>query len=432
VISRSRAAWIGTVVVLCATVVAYGFVEGNRFNRRQIKIRLGAGPLVGRYEIRFGWGTLPVVVLAAAVVVYGPRVASRARRRWLELSTAAATTAFTALLAAIDGPTRVIEPITHPTEYWQVLDRAPSIGTFVSTYTDQLKGYSVHIRGHPPGYTVLLLAGRALGITSPWVVAAVSWMAAGLAAAMVVLTVRHVAGLDQARRLAPLLVVAPYAVWAGTSADAVYMGLAAAGVACVAVAGHAEALTDVRRWWWAAAGGGLLGIVLFGTYGAVMMAPIGLAVVVASRYWQLLVAALAAVALVVAVWAAAGFWWLDGARATQEEYWLGTAQFREPWRFAVFNVAALLVALGPVVALGFGFVRRSPWMWLVGGALLAVAAANASQYSKGEVERIWLLFMPWLTVAALGVLRRTWICTAAVATQAATAIVIQTLLVSKW
>lgn len=431
-ISRSRVASISAVVVLCATVVTYGFVEGNRFSRRQIKIRLGAGPLVGRHEIRFGLGTLPVLLFAAAVVLYGPRVAARARRRWLELSTAAATTAFTALLAAVDSPKRVIEPVTHPTEYWQVLDSAPSIGTFVSTYVDELKGYSVHIRGHPPGYTVLLLAGRALGITSPWFAAAVSWVGAGLAAAMVVLTVRHMAGIDHARRLAPLLVVAPYAVWAGTSADAVYMGLAAAGVACLAVAGHAEALTGAQRWWWAASGGGLLGMVLFGTYGAVMMAPVGLAVVVASRRWRLLVAALAAVAVVVAGWAAAGFWWLEGARATQEEYWLGTAQFREPWRFAVFNLAALLVALGPVVALSFGFLRRSPWVWLVGGALLAVAAANASQYSKGEVERIWLLFMPWLTVAALGVLRRGWVATASAATQAATAIVIQTLLVSKW
>lgn len=431
-IGRARAAWITTVVLLCVAVVTYGFVEGNRFSRRQIKIRLGAGPLVGRYEIRFGWGTVPVLLLAAALVAYGPRLAARARRRWLELGTAVATTSFTALLAAIDGPKQVIDPVTHPTEYWQVVDRAPTVGTFISTYVDELKGYSVHIRGHPPGYTALLIAGRAVGITSPWVVAAVSWAAAGLAAAMVVLTVRHMAGLEAARRLAPLLVVAPYAVWAGTSADAVYAGVAAAGVACIAVAGHAEAITEGHRWWWAAAGGLVLGMTLFGTYGAVMLAPVALAVVVASRRWQLLVPLLLAVAAVAAGWALAGFWWLEGARATQEEYWLGTAQFREPWRFAVFNIAALLVALGPVVALSFGFVRRAPWMWLVGGALVAVVASNSSQYSKGEVERIWLLFMPWLTVATLGLLRRAWISTASIATQAATAIVIQAVLVSKW
>jgi hypothetical protein len=35
--------------------------------------------------------------------------------------------------------------------------------------------------------------------------------------------------------------------------------------------------------------------------------------------------------------------------------------------------------------------------------LLCITVAEVSQYSKGEVERIWLLFMPWLvpSVAAL-------------------------------
>ncbi len=38
-------------------------------------------------------------------------------------------------------------------------------------------------------------------------------------------------------------------------------------------------------------------------------------------------------------------------------------------------------------------------MWLiVGSVLVAIVAANLTGLSKGEVERIWLPFVPWLLV----------------------------------
>ena len=36
---------------------------------------------------------------------------------------------------------------------------------------------------------------------------------------------------------------------------------------------------------------------------------------------------------------------------------------------------------------------------LAGAAILVVAAADASGMSKAEVERIWLPFVPWLTLS---------------------------------
>ena len=429
--TKKRLAWMAAVIAFAAVIVTFGFVEGNRFSRRQIKIRLGAGPLVGRYEIRFGWRTLPVVLFAALVVWLGPRLARQIRARLLPVATGAATAVFTALLAATDRSKQLLEPVVHPTEYWQILKTAPPLGTFVRTYLDELKGYSVHLRGHPPGYPSLLIIGRSMGITSPWVVAAMSWIAAGVGAAMVIVAVGRVAGTPAARSLAPALVVAPYAVWAGTSADAVYMAVGASGVAAMAIA-TTGSMSERRRWLWAALSGVLFGLLLFGTYGAVMMTPLAMALVIAQRRWSLLVPALVSVAGIVAGFALAGFWWLDGAHATRVEYWLGTAQFREPWRFAVFNVAALLIALGPAVVVAIGFVRRAPWMWLVGGALAGVVASNASQYSKGEVERIWLIFMPWISVVLLSIVQRRRVLHLVVASQAATAIAIQTVLVSKW
>jgi methylthioxylose transferase len=55
-----------------------------------------------------------------------------------------------------------------------------------------------------------------------------------------------------------------------------------------------------------------------------------------------------------------------------------------------------------------------------------VAVANLSQMSRGEVERIWLPFVPWLALAAPGD-RRGWL-----AAQAGLALLLQAALVSAW
>jgi hypothetical protein len=68
---------------------------------------------------------------------------------------------------------------------------------------------------------------------------------------------------------------------------------------------------------------------------------------------------------------------------------------------------------------------------LVGAAVIAVAIADLSGLSKGEVERIWLPFVPFATlvVVRLASSRRagSWI-----AAQAAVAVALQTLLVWPW
>jgi hypothetical protein len=77
---------------------------------------------------------------------------------------------------------------------------------------------------------------------------------------------------------------------------------------------------------------------------------------------------------------------------------------------------------------------RRVWV-VVGGGLLAVAASHLSQYSRAEVERIWLLFFPWIAVAGGALMVSTSTRARAgiwVGTQAAGAIVLQAALVSKW
>lgn len=59
-------------------------------------------------------------------------------------------------------------------------------------------------------------------------------------------------------------------------------------------------------------------------------------------------------------------------------------------------------------------------------ALAAVAIANLSQLSRGEVERIWLPFAVLIATVAVGD-RRAWL-----AAQAGVAIAAQAVLVSTW
>ena len=71
---------------------------------------------------------------------------------------------------------------------------------------------------------------------------------------------------------------------------------------------------------------------------------------------------------------------------------------------------------------------QATWL-LVGGALLAVAFADLSGLSKGEVERIWLPFAVWIVVAASAHRppARTWL-----ALQVGLAVAVQVLTRTGW
>ena len=61
--------------------------------------------------------------------------------------------------------------------------------------------------------------------------------------------------------------------------------------------------------------------------------------------------------------------------------------------------------LGPAVIAGLTVRPTGRWRLLVVPALAAVAVADLSGLSKGEVERIWLPFMPWITLAVVACCR---------------------------
>ena len=433
------------VALACSAVavVWWSVVRGRAEQRTNTRLNLGAAPLVGRDELdgwvwRFGWslvgaGLLAVLVAAACRSGWWWRV----RQRWVLLATSLGAMLFATLLALSDGADGLRYGAEHNTEYLANLSKAPPAGEFVRTFVDELDRYSVHVRGHPPGFVLLLKFLDAIGLSGVWPVVALSILGTGVTAAAVLVTVRAVAGSEWMRRAAPPMIVAPYGIWMLTSGDAVFTAVGALGVAAVA---QGVSRRRGQAVWWGVAAGALFGVLLFLTYlgGTLLIVP---AVLLVAGLRQRDIGTVAVIlggvssglAMIGGFWLA-GFWWLDGVQATHEQYFLGSAQFR-PWGyFAIGNLAAALIAIGPVTVVGVG-VLRSRRMWLlVGGALVALLVSHLSRYTKGEVERIWLLFYPWIVIAGAALIARSrrWSGAAVVGVQATCAIVVQAALLSKW
>ncbi len=452
-LNMHRARWVSTVLIFATAVslIGWSVVWGRRLQRRSPDIKLGAAPLVGRdpldgWDWRAHWQLLIPIVVACAVIAIAPVVIDRWRLRWVTVATGFAATAFALGLASLDGSDGLFHGATDTTEYYANLAKTPAWRTFLDTFVERLGSYSVHVRGHPPGFTLALKAIAGVGVHGAWPVVALSVIGVATTPIFVLVTVHRLAGGVWLRRSAPFLVLVPYAIWQITSADAFITSVAAACVATLAIA-----LTSPRRIVAVGASfaaGLFLGAALFLTYGVVtfLVLPVAVSVSRWRRWRRLLLVVLTsctAAAAVALTFRGLGFWWFDGLAALKKQYWNGTAKFR-PWTyFTLSNAAVLLIAVGPAALAGIIRLRQRAIWLLVGSVLVAAAASTASQYSKGEVERIWLLFFPWIMLAAAplaaasltdprdsthAALRlRCWL-----AIQATIAILLQASLITKW
>jgi methylthioxylose transferase len=415
-------AWVA-LIVIAAKWGDHVIAVGDR-------LRINAPPLAGDYRTRDGQILLVPIAVAALVVWNGPRL-SRVLRWELLLGVAMASAIVWAIALGLNDGWR---GLTDPLVRLQYIRTVPKVGnpfSFLSTFTDRLPGYNIHTQGHPPGMVLVLwtLDGVGLGGVGANLALVLAGGAASVAAVMV--AVREVAGEAAARAAAPFLVLAPAAIW-WSSGDAFFAGVSAWAITLVVLATGTEGRRSDR---FALAGGLLFGAAAMLSYGLVLLAVLPVVIAIARRRFRPLVVAALGAGLIFLAFLAVGFSWLAGLAATRTQYWAGVASRRPYWYFIVGNLGAFALAVGPVAAVGLARLRdRRVWL-LVGGVLLVIALADLSGMSKGEVERVWLPFVPWVLLATVAIVTtrkqtgwtRLWL-----GSQAAIAIAIQAAVRSPW
>lgn len=416
----------------------------------------GVHPLSATWMPRFGPGTLPSVALGVIAIAWAPRAAERLRWTRLLLVAAAASAAWMIALATVDGWYGLSGVLSKSSEYLPTARGVHDIPAMLREFIDRIPfsaaphNWPIHVAGHPPGallfFVVLVRIGLGGNLAAGFVVVAI----ASTLPVAVVLTLRRLGAGDAARRALPFLVFGPAAIWLAVSADAVFATVAAWGMFLLACAATTDRRPRVIAF--GASAGVLLGYCCFLSYGLPLLALISVAVLHSARRWAALPWAVAGAIAVVLAFAVAGFAWWRAYPVLDDRYWAGAAHLRPGAYWTWADLALLGISAGPVVGAVLAAagrqavreyrVRRSSVrghavgadvrvvVLLMGGAVLAIAFADASQMSRGEVERIWLPFVPWLLIGA-ALLPGRWR-SRALTGQIVFAILVQSLFFARW
>ncbi len=416
------AGWAALIVVCAAW--------GEILLHTGTQLFINAPPLFGGWHPHLTPGVLVALGVAGALGYAGPLAARRLSWRGLLVASVGAAALWPTALALTAGAGSIAAPLNNPHDYLTVVPLIHSPGTFLSTFVDKISAYETHVKGHPPAMALLLWGLSRVGLGGAWPAAVLILSVAATAPAAALVAARAVAGEAPARRAAPFVVLAPAAVWIATSADALYMGVAAWAVALLVLAIVEPGRR--RSMGLGLAGGLLFGLTCFFSFGLLLIGAIPLAVAIKRHRTPPLLWAAAGAAAVFGVFLAAGYWWLDGLAATRIQYYAGVASVRPFSYFAVADLAAFALATGPALALGLARLRdRRLWL-LVGGCAAAIAVADLSGMSKGEVERIWLPFVPWMLLACAALPQGLRAQRNLLAGQVALALTLQIALVTNW
>ncbi|MFH8802302.1 hypothetical protein ACH4F6_22285 [Streptomyces sp. NPDC017936] len=438
-------------VLAAALLVTAAVLVGHRIQHAHHTLRVNWPPLLATWHPHAGPGTPAALLVAAAVAIHGPALAARLPWRALLAAVWGTSTAWVLSLALVDGWQRgVAGRLTTPHEYLRAVDRFPDVPAALHDFAHHIligspDNWPAHVAGHPPAATLTFVLLDRLGLrgggwAGTWCV--VVGATAGVA---VLVALRALAGERLARRAAPFLVLAPAAVWMGTSADAYFAAVAAWAVALLALA------VTGRPAAWAAGSGLLFGLACYLSYGLTLLAFLGAAVLLLRRRRVRerpapLVWLLAGLAVVPTAFTLAGFDWWEAYRLLVTRYHQGAGGVR-PYGYWVWaNLACTVLITGFATAAGLrrtgavlllrpdaGGRRHRPageaaTAVLVTAALLALLVADLSGMSKAETERIWLPFALWLLPACAFLTRpRAWL-----AAQAALALLLNHLLLTGW
>ena len=404
-------------------------------------------PVHATWDPRLGPGTIPALLVGSLAVWQSIGLAERLGWRALLLTTYAAGAAWMFSLALVDGEKGIGRILDTDYEYLRTArmtdDFPAALREWVSKIpTDGLPDYieggnwPVHVAGHPPGALGLFVLLDRVGLGSGLEAGIVVTLIAASTAVAVMVTLRVLGAEVVARRAAPFLVFAPAAIWQAVSGDAAFAAVAAWGIAALAAAAVRRSIA------WAVVAGLLLGFTVMLSYGLPLFGLLALAVLVVARNWRPLPWAVVAALAVVLTFAALGFAWWEALPVLQERYWAGVASNRPASYWMWGNFAALVFSAGPLIGASLTTLGRRARdlhvgpdaarvaTWLVGAAIAMVVAADLSQMSKAEVERIWLPFVPWLLISC-GLLSERWR-RIGILVQVVTALVVQHLLFTGW
>lgn len=433
----SRDLYTATAATLLVVTAA---LVGRAIERRDDTLFVRWPPLLALWHPHIGPGTPAALTVALAVIAYGPVLAVRLPWRSLLLAVWGSGMAWTWSLALIDGWNRgIARRLTTRAEYLQVIDSFGDIPATLRDFTqhiliDSPDNWPAHVAGHPPAATLTFVYLDRIGLGGgAW--AGVWCITVGTTAALAILiTVRLLADEHLARRAAPFLVLAPGAVWMGTSADAYFAAVAAWAVAFLALA-----VTGHRPPWTGLASGLLFGLTLYLSYGLTLFALIAAAVLLLGTHRvRPLPFVLAGFVVVPVLFTALGFYWWEAYDLLVTRYHEGVGGVRPYgyWVWANFACTVLVVGLATAAGLrrtGVALLRRDDKAAvrlgvLVLAALVAMVVADLSGMSKAETERIWLPFALWL-LPACAFLRgaRGWL-----AAQAIVALLVNHLLLTGW
>lgn len=368
---------------------------------REVGMRVGVpgAPFTGEYRFKVEVGTVlaPAVAVAVLAATRAGLFERLGWRRLLLLSWLAAL-AWALALAVVDGGNGLAFPIANPDEY---LRDVPAVGDdpvgYVRDFVREAPGYSVATRNHPPAPVLLLWLLGKLGVTRPSLIGLVVTALGCLHVPAVAVAVRSLCGEVATRRLLPVLVLAPYAVWVAVSMDGVTAALTALFVALGVVASEPG-----RTPRWAISSSVALGIASLFSYSVGWLAAIPL-VVCFLRRRATTIAFIGTGALVpLALARIVGFDWPAGLTVAQADWSVRIGPHRSWLLWAVLDLVVLVIACGPHVVTAARRIRRTPgWPFLI-GAGIGVGFAIGSGLARGEVERSWLPFFPWLLVPVTG------------------------------
>ena len=382
--------WMGMVTTgLAVTAIAVA-VSGS--------VGSASAPFTGHFRFKVEIGSL-LAPATAMTVLAAVRAGVIERLRWWVLVGVAylAGVWWAVSLALVDGGNGFATPIDSPDEYLRDVSAVGSHpGHFLATFVQQSPHYSIATRTHPPGPVLLLWGLGKIGIHRPELIGILLTLLACGYIPLLAIAVRSLCHESAARRLLPILVLAPFAVWIAVSMDGIVLLLAAAFVT-LGVVGSSPGRSPI----WAFGSGLILGCDAMLNYAVAWLGVSMIAIYFVRR--RPLLNVFTGIGALVPLFVAefAGFTWTSGLSSAQADFGARVGPHR-PWLLWTFlDLLLLLIACGPPIIRAFRRLHLTPGWPFVVGAGLAVGFALLSGLSRGEVERSWLAFYPFLLIPAV-------------------------------